>query len=96
MDGTIDRPSDTNMSFKHYLPSLCSLVVAVADPSGNAVWMPVEIMASIQHLSKDQPFNWHPYSIYRRISHSYHARESNCCFFGAAPGLFLRLADSRK
>ena len=33
MDGTIDRPSDTNMSFKHYLPSLCSPVVAVADPS---------------------------------------------------------------
>ena len=44
MDGTIDRPSDTNMSFKHYLPSLCSPVVAVADPSENVVdeaWMPV-------------------------------------------------------
>ena len=36
-----DRPSDTNMSFKHYLPSP---VVAVADPSDNVVdeaWMPV-------------------------------------------------------
>ena len=32
-----DRPSDTNMSFKHYLPSLCSPVVAVADPSENVV-----------------------------------------------------------
>ena len=46
MDGTIDidRPSDTNMSFKHYLPSLCSPVVAVADPLENVVdeaWMPV-------------------------------------------------------
>ena len=32
------------MSFKHYLPSLCSPVVAVADPSENVVdeaWMPV-------------------------------------------------------
>ena len=38
MDGTIDRP---NMSFKHYLPSLCSPVVAVADPSENVAWMPV-------------------------------------------------------
>ena len=40
MDGTID----TNMIFKHYLPSLCSPVVAVADPSENVVdevWMPV-------------------------------------------------------
>ena len=39
-----DRPSDTNMSFKHYLPSLCSPVVAVADPLENVVdeaWMPV-------------------------------------------------------
>ena len=46
MDGTIDRhrPSDTNMSFKHYLPSLCSPVESVADPSKNVVdeaWMPV-------------------------------------------------------
>ena len=44
MDGTIDKPSDTNMSFKHYLPSLCSPVVAVADPLENVVdeaWMPV-------------------------------------------------------
>ena len=44
MDGTIDRPSDVNMSFKHCLPSLCSPVVAVADPSENVVdepWMPV-------------------------------------------------------
>ena len=43
MDGTIDRPSDTNMSFKYYLPSLCSPVVAVADLSENVVdeaWMP--------------------------------------------------------
>ena len=32
------------MSFKHYLPSLCSPVVAVADPTQNIVdeaWMPV-------------------------------------------------------
>ena len=44
MDGTIDRPSDTNMSFKRYLPSLCSPAVVVADPSENVVdepWMPV-------------------------------------------------------
>ena len=44
MDGTIDRPSDANMSFKHYLPSLCSPVVATADPSenvGDEAWMPV-------------------------------------------------------
>ena len=64
MDSTIDidRPSDTNMSLKHYLPSLCSPVVTVADPLENVVdevWMPV-------------------------------------AFFVAAPGLFLRLADSRK
>ena len=32
-----DRPGDTNMSFKHCLPSLCSPVVAVADPSKNVV-----------------------------------------------------------
>ena len=34
----------TNMSFKLYLPSLCSPMVAVADPSKNVVdeaWMPV-------------------------------------------------------
>ena len=31
MDGMIDRPSDVNRSFKHYSPSLCSLVAAVAD-----------------------------------------------------------------
>ena len=39
-----DRPSNTNTSFKYYLPSLCSLVVAVADPLENVVdeaWMPV-------------------------------------------------------
>ena len=46
MDGTIDidRPSNTNMSFKLYLPSLCSPVVAVVDPSENVVdeaWIPV-------------------------------------------------------
>ena len=46
MDGMIDidRPSDTNMSFKHYLPSLCSPVAAVADPSESVVdeaWMAV-------------------------------------------------------
>ena len=44
MDDTVDRPSDTNMSLKHYLCSLCSPVVAVADPSENVVdepWMPV-------------------------------------------------------
>ena len=62
MDSTIDRPSDTNMSFKHYLPSLCSPVVAVADPSENDV---------------DEPW-------------------MSVVFFAAAPGLFLRLADSRK
>ena len=49
MDGTIDidRPSDMNMSFKHYLPSLCSPMVAVADPSENVVdeaWMPVVLL----------------------------------------------------
>ena len=44
MDGTIDRLSDANVSFKHYLPSLCSPVVAVADLSKNTVveaWMSV-------------------------------------------------------
>ena len=44
MDGMLDRPSDTNMSFKLYLPSLYSPLVAVADPSENVVdeaWMPV-------------------------------------------------------
>ena len=44
MDSTIDRLSNTNMSFKHYLLSLCSPMVAVADPSENVVdepWMPV-------------------------------------------------------
>ena len=43
MDGTINRPSDANMSFKHYLPSFCSPVVG-ADPSENVVdeaWMSV-------------------------------------------------------
>ena len=42
MDGTINRPSDANMSFKHYLSSFCSPVVAGADPSENVVdeaWM---------------------------------------------------------
>ena len=38
MDGTIDRPSDTNSyEFQALLPSLCSPVVAVADPSENVV-----------------------------------------------------------
>ena len=44
IDGTIDRLSDANASFKHYLPSLCSPMVAVADPSENTVveaWMSV-------------------------------------------------------
>ena len=44
MDGTIDRPSDAKMSFKRYLPSLCSPVATVADPLENVVdeaWMPV-------------------------------------------------------
>ena len=37
------------MSFKHYLPSLCSPVVAVADLSENVVdeaWMPVFFVAA--------------------------------------------------
>ena len=34
MDGTIDRPSDVNMSFKHYLSSLCS---PMAGPWENVV-----------------------------------------------------------
>ena len=28
MDGTINRPSDANVSFKHYSPSLCSPMAA--------------------------------------------------------------------
>ena len=35
MDGTIDRPNDASTIFKHYLPSLCSPVVAVTNPSEN-------------------------------------------------------------
>ena len=31
LNSIIDRPSDVNVSFKHYSPSLCSPVVAVAD-----------------------------------------------------------------
>ena len=39
-----DRPSDastSNLSFKYYLPALCSPMVAVADSSGNVdeAWM---------------------------------------------------------
>ena len=45
MDGTIDslRPTNASMSFKHYLPSLCSPMVAVTNPSENVdeAWMPV-------------------------------------------------------
>ena len=45
MDGMIDRPrpSDVSTSFKHYLPSLCSPVVAVTNRSENVdeAWMPV-------------------------------------------------------
>ena len=44
IDGTIDRLSDVKVSFKHYLPSLCSPVVAGADPLENTVveaWMSV-------------------------------------------------------
>ena len=45
MDGMINRlrPSDVSMSFKHYLPSLCSPVVAMTNPSENVdeAWMPV-------------------------------------------------------
>ena len=35
-------PSDASTSFKHYLPSLCSAVLAVADPSENVdeAWIP--------------------------------------------------------
>ena len=36
-DGTIDRLSDANVSFKHYLPSLFSPVAAVAGPWENIV-----------------------------------------------------------
>ena len=35
MDGTIDRPNI--LSFKHYLPPLCSPVAAVAGPWENIV-----------------------------------------------------------
>ena len=47
MDGTIDRPNDTSTSFKHYLPSLCSPVVAVTNPLENVdeAWMPFFIAA---------------------------------------------------
>ena len=55
IDGTIDRRSDANTSFKHYLPSLCSPVVhvAVADPSENVAdeaWTPVVVfVAALLH-----------------------------------------------
>ena len=41
--GTIDRPNNASTSFKHYLPSLCSPVIAVTNPSENVdeAWMPV-------------------------------------------------------
>ena len=52
MDGTIvlsmiDRLSDANMSFKHYSPSLCSPVAAVADKKWQVetpfTWMAVTL-----------------------------------------------------
>ena len=37
MDGTINRPSDANVSFKHHGPSICSPVAAMGDPLENVV-----------------------------------------------------------
>ena len=47
LHGKASKSSST--SFKHYLPSLCSPVLAVADPSENVdeAWMPVCICSCI-------------------------------------------------
>ena len=50
IDSTNNRQSVANMSFKHYLPSLCSPMVAMADPSENVVdgaWMSPALLAVI-------------------------------------------------